>query len=232
MKLRRLYRLVLILFLLTGCNYGGQIEIDWVDFIKWNNKEYHGVYTGFISDPSLIGEKIGKTTFKVSDSINDLEYKTKNGDAAFLPKGTTLFGIKGRRGFIAVKDKNEINGYKLYVEYNSKQDRFWFKHIPLDKVTKIETYAIDPHNDVDRTLKQTLSGKEEIDDILLLLTTSKKESGYQPSMKDGDPLMYEMTFYTGEPIAYKLSVHYDKTNYYFHPDDTNLIDDKIAVFFK
>jgi hypothetical protein len=51
-------------------------------------------------------------------------------------------------------------------------------------------------------------------------------------MNDGDPIMYEMTFYTHGPIAYKFTIHFDKVHYYFHPYDTNLINDAIAVFLK
>jgi hypothetical protein len=229
--LKRLCSLLFMIILVVGCNqHGTHTEIDWVDFIKWQGKEYHAVYNGFISDPSLIGDKIGVTNFKVSENITDTGYKTKDGDAAFLPKGTALYNIKNMTGFIAVKDEFQINGYQLYVEYNSKQDRFWFKHIPLEKVKKIETYAIDPQNYVDRTLQHTFSGKEEIENILSLLTSSKTNANYEPDMKDGDPIMYEMTFHTGDPIAYKISIHYDKVHYYFHPDDTNIIDERIKVF--
>jgi hypothetical protein len=154
---------MLTVMLLSSCSQ--HAEIDWIDFIKWEDKEYHGVYNGFISDDSYIGQRIGVTKFKVSDSITKTNYKTKHGDAAFLPEGTVLYEVKDTPGFIAVKDKFEINGYKLYVLYNSEHDRFSFKHVPLDKVTKIETYAINPQNYVDRTLLHTFSGKEEIKNI-------------------------------------------------------------------
>jgi hypothetical protein len=73
------------------------------------------------------------------------------------------------------------------------------------KSEKIETYAIDPQNYVDRKLKQTFFGKEEIQYIISL-------------------------FHTGDPIAYKISIQYDTVHHFFHPDDTNIIDERIKEF--
>lgn len=89
-------------FLLTGCRstpIGGRAVIDWVDFIKWDGKEYNGIHSGVLANENYVGEKIGTVKFKVTDNVTNPEYKVKDGDAAFHEKGTEIFKIKGHSNF-------------------------------------------------------------------------------------------------------------------------------------
>ncbi|MEH7744627.1 hypothetical protein V7659_06165, partial [Neobacillus drentensis] len=120
--------LILLVIVLSGCQTHGQhAVIDWVDFIKWDDKEYDGIYSGVISDKKYIGEKLGEVKFKVADNVSDLEYKIKNGDAAFHEKGTDIFTIKGEPNLIAVKSSRAINGYDIYYSRDEEKNHWQFK---------------------------------------------------------------------------------------------------------
>ena len=60
--------LLLILFL-TGCQ-APQTVIDWVDFVKWDGKQYESIYQGVIADEEKIGEEIGEVKFTPKRAIN------------------------------------------------------------------------------------------------------------------------------------------------------------------
>ena len=99
---------------LTGCQ-APQTVIDWVDFVKWDGKQYESIYQGVIADEEKIGEKIGEVKFTVAGNIKKTSYKIKDGDAGFLEKGTKLLSVNDEPDLIAVKSANAINGYKIYA---------------------------------------------------------------------------------------------------------------------
>lgn len=101
MKVKIISLLILILSLtLTSCSFPGLkntgVMIDWVDFIVLNDINYIRNTDG---DYELIEDGIdgiiGEVKFNVSENIKDTEYKVKNGDAAYLPKGTKVYKLKG-----------------------------------------------------------------------------------------------------------------------------------------
>lgn len=54
------------LLLLSGCwlsAFGGQVVIDWVDFIHLDGKEYDGIHSEVLADKSFVGDKIGTVKF-------------------------------------------------------------------------------------------------------------------------------------------------------------------------
>ena len=98
--------LILIAILLAGCsqqispaNTGVQknVHIDWINFIQVNDIHYYDAnnYCGRDLTSADIGQKVSEVKFKVSDNVFDPSYKTKDGDAAFLEKGTPLYSVKG-----------------------------------------------------------------------------------------------------------------------------------------
>ncbi|GKV64989.1 MULTISPECIES: hypothetical protein [unclassified Sporosarcina] len=101
MKKRMIIALTL---LLAGCS-GGQLSnplpsplnsaIDWVDFVKWNDTTYSANFE--TNERNLdweTGEEIGKVKYMLNGHAG-ANHKSKNGDAAYLPKGTQLYEIKG-----------------------------------------------------------------------------------------------------------------------------------------
>jgi heat shock protein HslJ len=93
---------VLILLLVTailqqtGCSGGGTVkyEIDWVDFIKFNGITYLRTFQLLpYSEEEL--EYFDEVQFRVDVNIDAPGYQIKDGDAAYLDKGTRIYSIKG-----------------------------------------------------------------------------------------------------------------------------------------
>src|SRR5690625_4976803 len=123
----------------TGTN--PHIIIDWIDFVKIEDAEYHSTYTGIIADPKYIAEEIGRVNFKVDENVTNPSYHIKNGDAAFWEEGTKIFSVKNMPEFIAIKDNSKINGYRIYSsQINSDSYQLTYKDIDQEKINKIEIY--------------------------------------------------------------------------------------------
>ncbi|MCD7036448.1 hypothetical protein LRR81_19555 [Metabacillus sp. GX 13764] len=220
----------LLVVLLTGCgNLNSHSSIiDWVDFIKWDGKDYAGIDSGVLADPSFIGEKVGMVKFKVDGNVTDSTYKTRNGDAAFHEKGTAIYKLKGQEDLLAVKNSRSINGYEVYFTTENARYHWRYKDMPAAKVKKIEIYQAYTADGT--KLLNTITNKSKVIRFLQLLEKGKTAPNFQPDTKKGDPLYYEMTFYTGEPVAYKYSLLYDGKTYFWYPDDTAVLSQEIKDF--
>ena len=231
MNKRVKFMFVILLLVLSGCRttpFDGHSIIDWVDFIQWDGKEYDGIYSGALADESYVGEKIGTVKYKVADNVTNPSYKLRDGDAAFHEKGTEIFAIKDHPQFIAVESPRSINGYQVYYARDSVDYKWHFKDMPLEKVQRIEIYQA--YTKEGNKLVSELIEADEVKDFLQLLVDSKTNSHFQPQTKNGDPIYYEMVFYTEDPIAYKYSMHFDGSAYFWHPWDTSAISDEIKMF--
>lgn len=76
-----------------GCN--SLTSIDWVDFIKFNDITYLRVINkaASINDQDLAF--YDEIKFSLYGNVNDPSYRIKNGDSAFLDKGTPVYSLKG-----------------------------------------------------------------------------------------------------------------------------------------
>jgi len=103
---RILIILILLVILFTGCSQQisplnkatqQKVHIDWVNFVQVNDIHYSDAhnYCGRDLTSADIDQKVSEVKFKVSDNVFDTSYKTKDGDAAFLEKGTPIYSIKG-----------------------------------------------------------------------------------------------------------------------------------------
>ena len=221
--------LFLVVIVLSGCQTQGQhTAIDWVDFIKWDGKMYEGIYSGVIADETYISKKLGEVKFKVADNVSDLEYKTKDGDAAFHEKGTDIFTIKGEPNLIAVKSSLAINGYNIYYSRDEEKNHWQFKDMPAEKVNRIEIYQ-EYTSDGKKRITEIIN-PEQVNLFLQLLKNSKDSPNFQPNMENGDPDMFQIIFYTGEPVAYMFPLQFDGHVYFWFPSDTAILSDEIKGF--
>jgi len=225
-----LLMVVLLLLLLAGCRslpIGGHAIIDWVDFIKCNGKMYYGIHTGIVADEKFIGEKLGEVKFQVANHVTNPNYKIKDGDAAFHEKGTEIYRIKGKPDLLAVKDTSSINGYRIYYERDKFEYRWDFKNVPLEKVNAIEIYQGYAPN----TKKITkIKDKDKVNHFLKILKNSEEKPDFQPVTTKGDPTYYEMVLYIDEPIAYKYSIQFDGTSYFWYPWEPSILSKEIGAF--
>lgn len=226
--MRKYALLALLVVLLAGCGSDSPVSsrqstIDWIDFVKWDEVEYHGIHTGILADESAIGEKIGNVAFMVAGHVTDPAYKTKNGDAAFHKKGTELYAVKGNPDLLAVKDEQAINGYNVYFSTKATEYKWHFKHVPIEKITRIEIYE-----DGQKRIRE-ITGKD-VKPFLQLLTTSEEVDNFIPDTTKGDALYYDVVLYTNGAVAYKYGVQFDGTTYYWHPWDTAILSNEMESY--
>ncbi|MEH7098149.1 hypothetical protein [Neobacillus vireti] len=230
--MRKLLSVCLLLMLsLTGCRspLHQDTVIDWVDFVKWNGVEYDGIFNGVLADKRFLDKKIGEVKFQVADHVSDPEYKTKDGDAAFHEKGTPIYSIKGEPNIIALKSSDSINGYSVYYSRESKKYRWLFQDMPVEKVNKIEIYQLKPANTKGRLTE--LNNSVQISHFIQFFKNSKESPNFEPNTEKGDPLFYQVVFYTGEAIACLQNLQYDGYTYYWFPNETAIISNDIQAFF-
>lgn len=218
--------LLLIIELLSGCEHSNPIKgnavIDWVDFVKLNGVTYTGLWENVIKDPSDVTDQVvGKVKFKVADVVTNPNYRTKEGDAAFLKEGTKLYRVKGFEAveIIAAKAENVIGGYRLYAgDDYFKTIRRHYKDVPKDEVERIELYR-----ESEVTPYKALSGKEK-DRFIQILESGQDTENYNPK---GDPIYYKMVFYTDEPLAYAYHLADDGEHVFFSPWATRIVSEDI-----
>jgi hypothetical protein len=71
-------------------------QIDWVDFIQVGTTQYvAGPGSATPLQESDLGPAYAKVKFKVSGNVCDPNYKLKDGDAAYLDPGDTIYEVKG-----------------------------------------------------------------------------------------------------------------------------------------
>jgi hypothetical protein len=205
----------------------GNAIIDWVDFVMLDGRSYNGLYDGVIVNPEDITEQVaGKTKFKLSDVVSNPGYRTKDGDAAFLPIGTKLYRVKGFEAdeLIAARDEKRIGGYRLYAEnefYKTVQRHY--EELPKDKTERIELYRIQEFE----PYKTLLAA--DMDRFIQLLDTGKDTDNYTPPNREKDPDYYRMVFYTDEPIAHSFTIADDGTNVFFSPWTTRIVDPAVRT---
>ena len=72
------------------------MNIDWTTFIQFNNITY--LAAPLPDSITITPEQLvpyDTVRFRLAENVNDPYFRTKNGDAAFLQKGTPVFSIKG-----------------------------------------------------------------------------------------------------------------------------------------
>ncbi|AIQ40653.1 hypothetical protein MKX70_27900 [Paenibacillus sp. FSL R7-0312] len=228
MKLKILIVLTAVI-VLCGCSGNTRIKggsaIDWVDFLKLNGHSYTGSWENVIKNPAQVTtETIGEVDFKVADVVTNPHYQTKDGDAAFLEKGTKLYRIEGFKTdeVIAAKDETRIGGYRLYVEddySNNLQQRY--NDVIKHNIERVELY----HQDDVKPYK-TLT-EDETKRFIHLLESGKNTQNHSPQNKNGDPEYYQVVLYTGRPFAFSFSLVDDGVNVFFSPWDTRIVGDEI-----
>lgn len=228
-----LVSLAIIALAASGCSQvinpikGGAV-LDWVDFIKLNGISYRGLYSNVLKDPDDVTDQIvGEVQFKVADVVSNPKYKTKDGDAAFLAKGTKLYQVEGFRPeeVIAAEDESQIGGYRLYAGEEFFQTfGHHYKDVPKDRVEQIQLYVqgeIRPF----RILMD-----EEVSQFISILENGEDKSDFTPDRTNGDPIYYKMVFFTDGPLGYAYNLNDDGKNVFFSPWYTRVVDDEIRKF--
>ncbi len=200
-----------------------EVVIDWVDFVNIDGEQYQGLHTVKIADSRFIGAEIGQVDFNVDENISNPSYKPKDGDAAFLEKGTKLYQVKDMPNLLAVHDEHEINGYKIYQKEESKAN--WnYQHMNKDTIEKIEIYE----GYTNPKPLHIISGQKEIDRLIQLLDEGKTSNDFSPDISEGDPVMYQMVFYHDKPISYQFTLQFDGDVWFWTQEHLQIVADEIG----
>jgi hypothetical protein len=87
--------------LLTACQLPGSssacnAQIDWVNFIQVGSTQYvAGPESLGVLQEIDLGLVYAHVKFKVSGNVCDPNYRLKDGDAAFLDSGTSIYEVNG-----------------------------------------------------------------------------------------------------------------------------------------
>jgi hypothetical protein len=231
-KMRKILLLLGAAVLLTGCakdwNPFRSVIIDWVDFVKLDGRMYEAFYGVVLADPDLVAEPIGEVRFNVSENVTNPGYKTKDGDAAFLKKGTKLYAIDGLNpeNYLAAPDASAIGGYKVYC-HAAERGACWrgvYEQIPTG-AARIEVYR-----GYEGTERSAVHEGAAVEAILELLRNSEPREDYQPKTSEGDPAMYRLVFHKGGPLAQLHGIFRDDYTYYWHPSGLRLLDSAIGEY--
>jgi hypothetical protein len=143
--------------------------IDWVDFVKFNNVLYLSNNTLKTIPSKLIEKELGETNFNVSANVDSTNYTTKNGDAAFLPKGTKLYKLKNYNTKFMIVAKN-IDGYIVYVT-DSNDDAKTGKDL-MDINQKVVSIAIKSETD-GKTILGIIQNKNKVNNLVKMILSAK-----------------------------------------------------------
>jgi hypothetical protein len=87
--------------LIAACQVPGttatcNAQIDWVNFIQVGSTQYvAGPQSPSVLQASDLGPVYTHVKFKVSGNVCDPNYRSKDGDAAFLDPGTPIYQVNG-----------------------------------------------------------------------------------------------------------------------------------------
>ena len=105
----------------TGCGSQRHL-ISWVDMVRHDGVTYIAHppddRPGSPLSDSDLGPVAFRTRFQVAGNVYDPDYKLKDGDATFLPKGTRVYSVVGSspRVRLAAKRAGRIQTYEAVVK--------------------------------------------------------------------------------------------------------------------
>ena len=173
----------LIALMSCGPVQTSHVIIDWVDFIKWNGVSYLALPNAGAQLPATaLGAQVGTVKKKVADVVDDPAYQTQNGDAAFLPIGTSIYALAGyRTSFrLAVNTTRVI----VYEEDTDSRARVGSDILDLEgKVTSIDvaTAAGDT---------RTISDPAIVSRCTELIEQSPVDQSLQPPESDAERITF------------------------------------------
>lgn len=93
---------LLSMFLVVGCTpitnvLHPRVVIDWVPFVQFNGVKYEieQPFAAQRMSEDDLGPEFARVQFNVVDTVHNPQYRTKDGDAAFLAPDTPVFTVTG-----------------------------------------------------------------------------------------------------------------------------------------
>jgi hypothetical protein len=196
------FSLSLILLLpLIGCTDGLSIvNIDWVDFIKFNDITYLQEHQGFsINENDL--SSYGEIKYKVAGNVNNPNYRIKNGDAGYLEAGTPVYSLAGYAPDfrLVVKNNQELVVYEADTNPKALKGSDL-----LDIGGKVESISINSRID-GKTELASIKEKTRVNELVEMILEAPVD---QDSSKTGSE-QYFLEFHLGDGTTTKRSYWLD-----------------------
>ncbi|WP_045524609.1 hypothetical protein [Neobacillus niacini] len=181
-------RLIIILFLSTFLSSCNQIigcpdgAIEWVDLLKINDVTYQHQFEEASDEPLSTqiekGEPVGKVTYKMADNACS-DHKMRNGDAAYLEKGTTVYAVRGYPSSFMV-----VANDKVYVADQKKDAKTIGDIYPIKDLVK--DIHVESTDDGRRIHTFSPEAKEKFLNEWLLLAVTDHMEMYKEKAFEGN----------------------------------------------
>ena len=157
-------------------------------------------------------------------------YKIKDGDAAFLEKGTKIYQVKGNTDLVAVKDQEEIGGYRVYYRDRGSYN-FYFKNLNQNEVEKIQIYEEhDGDTKHEHQLLSTITDSSQITNFLGLLNQGTENGDFQYDHSLPYQRAFTIVFYAKKAVAYRYNLFYNGKEYGWTPWSQEVLPVSIGEF--
>lgn len=189
--------------LLSSCNFSSSTgcpdgEIEWVDMVMINDIKYQHHFPEPADENNSLsfekGRELGKVTFKMADRACS-NHKMKNGDAAYLEVGTSIYEIKGYPSSLIVV----ANDKAFLVDTNIKAktaDNLY----PLEGLVK--NIYIESTEDGSRIQPFTQASINKFLDAWSQLNLKDPESLYKKGEMEGERIFLEIELNNG--VSFRL----------------------------
>ena len=180
---------------ITGCPDG---QIEWVDMVMIDDIKYQHHFSEPADEhnplPIEKGRELGKVTFKMADRACS-NHQMKNGDAAYLDVGTSIYEVKGYPSSLIVV----ANDKAFLVDTNNKAKTADDLY-QLDGLVK--NIYIESTEDGSRIQTFTQDSTKKFLDAWSQLKLENPESLYKKGEMEGDRIFLEIELNNG--VSFRL----------------------------
>ncbi|PYI55426.1 hypothetical protein [Paenibacillus flagellatus] len=210
----------------TAC---AQVIVDWVDFVRLDGRTYEAQWEAVVADPSRIGQEVGSVKHMLNGNVKRANYKSKDGDAAYLDKGTKLLSLTGvdAEAAVVVADGRYPNGYKVYA---NRDDAGMLERIRAEpepgKTAKVdwireEGTSVEPY--------RTVEG-DEAGTLVRLLVSPAAEPEQRGIGSGAQASYYSAVVYTDSPFAVRIRIRCETAGCYRQDDRSGKLPDEVRAF--
>ncbi|RDI45632.1 hypothetical protein [Falsibacillus pallidus] len=186
---------------ITGCP---DAAIEWVDVLMVKDIKYQHHFIAPADRKQITiekGKEIGKVSYKLADNACS-NHKTKNGDAAYLEKGTPIYEIKGYPTNLAVAADE-----KVYIADQNKKAKTAKEFLPLAGL--VQSIYIESPNDGSILRTFTPNKMKEFIKTWETLKLKDDHELYKEGAYEGDPVFIGIELNNGASFR---QVYWRKSN--------------------
>ncbi|TKC19178.1 hypothetical protein [Robertmurraya kyonggiensis] len=193
-----IFVLISTIFLTSCSSYSFSDEcppkaiIEWVDMVMINDIKYESPVPDAGEEEIIVekGKKIGEVQYKMADDACT-NHKTKNGDAAYLEKGTNIYEMKGYPSALAV-----VADDRVFVAVQNQNAKTAKELLPLQSLVK--NIYIESTEDGSRLHTFSDTSKNQFIEAWKKLTLAEMEEKHQ----QGERVFLEIELNNG--VSFRL----------------------------